>query len=82
MEGVLESDRILPVLKRDRIPSQVGPGVDIETQREAKDKEQAGGGLHPGKRLKGTVIKIKLGCQGERTSTVTTWVEYIAASPV
>jgi len=45
---VLESDGIHPILKRGLVSSHMRPSVDAETEREAKDKEQAGGRLHLG----------------------------------
>jgi len=49
VEGVLEGDRILPILKRDLVSSHMGPSIGIKTERETEYKEQADGRLHPEK---------------------------------
>jgi len=53
VEGVLESDRILPVLKRYFISPHVWHGINDKAKREAKSKDQASGGLHPGEKVWG-----------------------------
>ena len=42
-EGVLENNLILPVLKRVRVSPHMGPSIDVEAEREAKNEEQGGG---------------------------------------
>lgn len=41
-EGVLQSHRVVPILKRDFIPPFEGSSVDVETERESESKEQTG----------------------------------------
>ena len=40
-KGVLESNRVLPVLKRDLVSSPKRLSVDVEAERESENKEQA-----------------------------------------
>jgi len=50
VEGVLERDSVIPVLKRNFVSPCMGPSVDSSAGRETKSEEQAGGRLHLGKR--------------------------------
>lgn len=58
-EGVLENNLILPVLKRVRVSPHVGPSIDVEAEREAKNKEQGGGRLHLGRKGWRQTLKAK-----------------------
>lgn len=50
VEGVLEIDSVISVLKRNFVSPYMGPSVDSLADRETESEKQAGGRLHLGKR--------------------------------